>query len=167
MKIQGITIHQCIIIISLFCLTENSYAQNDIYSAFANLQLLKGTWSMKTKDAILYESWQQENDSTLRSSSFIVKNNDTTFLEHVELKLRNKAIVYIPTVPGQNDQQPVNFTLINFEDSTYIFENKQHDFPQRIIYHLPQNNQLHAWIEGEVKGKYKRTDYNYMKVLND
>jgi hypothetical protein len=41
---------------------------------------------------------------------------------------------------------------------------KEHDFPQRVIYMLPENNTLHAWIEGDVNGQVKKSIYNYIRV---
>jgi hypothetical protein len=35
----------------------------------------------------------------------------------------------------------------------FIFENKEHDFPQKIIYHFVSESKLNASIEGEEMGK--------------
>jgi hypothetical protein len=40
-----------------------------------------------------------------------------------------------------------------------VFENPQHDFPQRIIYKRDGADGLKARIEGESKGKPKAFDY--------
>lgn len=66
---------------------------------------------------------------------------------------RGNRIVYSPTVTNQNNGQPVRFELISTTGHRYIFENKKHDFPQRVIYHLVSNNAVHARIEGTKNGK--------------
>lgn len=132
---------------------------------FKKLYSLAGTWKMETSKGVLYESWQKINDSTLKSRSYKVNGSDSVWLEAVELVRRGEKIQYIPTVQGQNDNKPVAFTLSKLENDIYIFENKTHDFPQRIVYVIPQNNALRAWIEGEVNGKLKKIEYNYAKSV--
>jgi len=131
---------------------------------FKNLNSLVGTWSMETKKGFLYESWKKINDSTLNGKGFKVSGKDTMVLEMVQLVRRGDKIMYIPTISDQNNQNPVRFTLLKLENKTYTFENKEHDFPQRVIYVLPENDMLHAWIEGDVGGQLKRSDFNYKKI---
>lgn len=64
-----------------------------------------------------------------------VAGQDTTLLEHLELTVEDKEVWYIPTVPDQNNAEPVPFKLVYHGDKDLIFENRQHDFPQRILYH--------------------------------
>lgn len=135
----------------------------DVNKSFKDLYALAGTWRMETSKGILYESWNVIDDSTLKSKSYKVTDNDTLALEQVELVKRNNAILYIPSVL-ENNNVPVIFTLVTLEKGGYTFENKEHDFPQRIIYTLPQNNTMHAWIEGDINGHFKKSDYNYIKV---
>lgn len=132
---------------------------------FLSLHSLAGTWKMETPKGIFFESWQIINDSTLKSQSYKVNGKDTVHLEQVQLILRSGSIQYIPVVKDENKGEAVTFTLINYENKIYTFENKTHDFPQRIVYVIPQGNSLHAWIEGEVSGKLKRIDYNYSKLI--
>jgi hypothetical protein len=67
-------------------------------------------------------------------------------------------------VSNQNNQQPVYFKLISKEDGRYIFENKEHDFPQRVIYHLVSNDAVHARIEGVRNGQERGSDFKYSRV---
>jgi hypothetical protein len=131
---------------------------------FLPLHSLAGIWKMETSRGTLYECWQIINDSTLKSQSYKVNGKDTVQLEQVQLILRNGRIQYIPVVKDENNGEAIAFTLSNYENKNYTFENKTHDFPQRIVYVIPQGNFLHAWIEGEVNGKPKKIDYNYSKL---
>jgi len=47
------------------------------------------------------------------------------------------------------------------------FENKQHDFPQRVIYEQKGKGLLLAAIEGTYKGKEGREEYQMRKVRCD
>jgi hypothetical protein len=142
--------------------STSSFAQFD-QAAFSKLHTLCGMWSMETKKGMLYERWQKVNDSTLSGKSYRVNKTDTVMLEDVDLVIRNYNIYYIPRTTGQNDEKPVTFTLKTMADSKYVFENLQHDFPQKIVYELPLNNGLHAWIEGNTSSGAKRLDYTYKK----
>ena len=132
--------------------------------AFTDLQSLTGTWRMVTKNATLYESWQKMNDSTYTAKSYKVTGRDTVLLEAIGLVLRGGEMMFIPTV-AENQNKSVVFRLLKAENGRYVFENKAHDFPQRIVYNLPQNNMLQASIEGNANGQFKRSDYKFQKVL--
>ena len=131
---------------------------------FTELFSLSGTWVMETKKGKLMETWQKENDSTLKSKSFLINGGDTILLEQVKLVRRGGKIMYIPEVHDQNNTQPVVFNLVKLENNRYIFENAQHDFPQRIIYNLPKNDTLFAWIEGNNNGGFRKSEYLYQKA---
>ena len=153
-----------ITVIALFCCAVSSIQAQNNQNNFHPLFSLVGTWSMETKKGLLYESWQKINDSTLKGSSFKINGEDTIYLEQVQLAKRLDKIIYVPVVPDENKQQPVIFTLVHLENDTYTFENPEHDFPQRIIYVLPVNNSLHAWIEGNTSSGFKKTDYQYKRA---
>jgi hypothetical protein len=119
---------------------------------------------MNSNRGMLYENWRLQNDSTLLGKSYkIAPAGDTLVLEEVTLALRQQTIVYMPNVRGQNNGETVTFKLVSTTNDTYIFDNPAHDFPQRVIYKLPENDQLHAWIEGMDKGSYRKSDYYFKK----
>lgn len=150
-------------VLLLFIIGTSVQAQ-DAGKSFHDLRSLAGKWSMETSKGTMYESWRKLNDSTFQGLSFRVSGKDTAVLEQMELVLRGERIMFIPTVPGQNEEKPVVFTLAKLENKAYIFENKEHDFPKRVVYVLPKDNTLHAWIEGDINGEAKRIDFKFKKV---
>lgn len=131
---------------------------------FKKLYTLQGTWTMNSNRGMLYEHWRLQDDSTLLGKSFkIAPAGDTLVLEEVTLALRRQTIVYMPQVRGQNNGETVTFKLVSTTNDTYVFDNPAHDFPQRVIYELPKNDKLHAWIEGMDKGSYRKSDYYFKK----
>jgi len=48
-------------------------------------------------------------------------------------------------------------------DSSVVFENAEHDFPQRVGYRRSESG-VAAWIEGTVKGQMRRIDFAYTRV---
>jgi hypothetical protein len=49
-------------------------------------------------------------------------------------------------------------------DSTVVFENLQHDFPQRIGYEMNGPDSLTAWIEGPHQGRQRRIGYMFRRA---
>ena len=92
--------------------------------------------------------WNKYDQNTLKGDGLKVSGTDTTLLEHIELAFIDNDIWYIPTVPDQNNAMPVKFKLVSQDSPTYIFENPQHDFPQRIVYEY-QPLSMHASQAGD------------------
>ena len=56
------------------------------------------------------------------------------------------------------------FTSVAVSDSMAVFENPEHDFPQRIIYRRSAADSLHARIEGPRNGQVRGVDFRYGRV---
>lgn len=150
----------------LFVFVTISMAQQPVYTntEFKPLHGLTGLWKMDGKRGALYEEWRVSGDNQLTGRSYKINNNDTIVLENVVISLQGNAIFYTPVVRDQNNQQPVPFKLISYNNNRYVFENKEHDYPQRVIYELVSLNKLRARIEGNNKGKESGSDFNYTRL---
>ena len=135
--------------------------QQDVFS---ELQELSGTWMMESKRGAIYETWTRTGKDEMQGRSFKLNGTDTITLENVRLSKLEDGLFYIPIVANQNDGKAVTFKMINANNRTYVFENKQHDFPQRVIYHLVSKDSVHAWIEGTKNGKEGRYDYYFKRI---
>ena len=49
-------------------------------------------------------------------------------------------------------------------ESMVVFENPQHDFPQKIGYQRTTPDTLLAWIEGTDKGQTRRIEFQYRRA---
>jgi hypothetical protein len=136
------------------------YSRND----FRKLaDQLAGNWKSTTQSGEWWEKWNLK-DGLLEGESLRIRNGDTTILEQVDLRFKNRKILYQPLVADQNNGKRITFTLMHTENRKYTFENAAHDFPQRIIYHFSAADSLHARIEGQVGGKEKSSDFWYCRV---
>jgi hypothetical protein len=132
---------------------------------FATLTSLVGAWREPQEEGMLYEVWEQANDSVLLGRSFTVRGRDTAPEETVRLASREGAITYSPSVARQNEGKAVVFTLKTVDDSGFVFENAAHDFPQRIRYRLsPKGDSLLAVISGSTAKGYREFRYRYSRV---
>ena len=152
-----------ILIALLLCSIVYAHAPGSFEPLYA---LSGGTWQMKTKKGYICERWKKISDNELHSQGFKVTGTDTILQEKVRLVQKSDGIYYIPTVIDQNKGEEVSFKLISFVDKEYIFSNPDHDFPQRVIYHLVSQDSIHAWVDGQYKGKYVKQDFYYKRVKN-
>lgn len=152
------------IIILLLAVTSSIYLQAQwSKEQFEQLYPLTGTWAMTMKSGLLLEVWEKANSHELLSRSFRVKEQDTVPLETVRLYLDGMNIFYTPTVPDQNNAQPVPFKLIELDNNRFVFENRNHDFPQRIIYHLKNNDELEVITDGTTSKGYRKNTFLFVR----
>ena len=85
-------------------------------------------------------------------------------VEHEFLLLRVEANGEINYVAKPSGQAEAAFKLVRAGATEAVFENLQHDFPQRIIYTLKEEGRLTAAIEGTKNGKTRRVEFNYERV---
>ena len=131
------------------------------FESVEQLQWLIGSWTNVNDESQSYESWTKLNDSTLTSFSYTMVEKDTVFSEVVTVQERFKDVFLTAKVPDQNDAQAITFKLIPSEKGIFTFENKAHDFPQRITYSNPVKDSIHAWIEGKVEGEDRKVDFYF------
>ncbi len=99
----------------------------------------------------------------LRHLVLLQKGKETVFAETMALEQKGENVLLTVVTVNQNDEKPVTFKMISSEKGLVTFENKEHDFPQRITYSNPAKDSLHAWIEGTVNGEPKKIDFHFSK----
>jgi hypothetical protein len=132
-------------------------AQNKIES----FDILTGKWKLESSNFTLIEEWEKINDTVFAGISHIEENGEKNISEKLHILKLYDHIVYIAQ-PGNN--LPTLFTLISSEGNKFVFENNEHDFPQRVVYHFISNDRLNAFIEGEEEGKMKREEFSFKRL---
>ncbi|OFX19341.1 MAG: hypothetical protein A2033_13715 [Bacteroidetes bacterium GWA2_31_9] len=120
---------------------------------------LEGEWKLNSANELSFENWKVINDSTLSGKSIFISKNDT-ISEILRIDRIGKNWVYIATV---NQSNPILFTLNTVSENIFEFINPEHDFPQKIVYKIVDENLLLVWIEGQDNGKFKRIDFGFSK----
>ncbi len=121
---------------------------------------LPGLWE-STGNIRLFEEWWIINDSNLAGRSFSNNGNDTLLLETMELKQTGGKWFYVALVAGQNESRAVSFTMTDAADAM-VFENPDHDYPNRIIYKLEADTLLYARTENMASNKVK--EFSFRKI---
>ncbi|RQO31482.1 hypothetical protein DBR32_05850 [Taibaiella sp. KBW10] len=125
---------------------------------------LLGTWKNETAKGTVYESWHRVNDTEFTGKSYLLEGKDTLIFESLKLVQEQRSLVYIPTVKGHNNDLPVRFTLTKISDTDLVFENAQHDFPQRITYKKIAADTLVAEISGIQNGQQVKETFPMKKI---
>ncbi len=144
----------------------NLHAQSFSLKDFQQLNWLASSWKMETRTGVLYEIWHYVDDSTFQSRSYKIRlSGDTIPLEQVKLCFRDNQVFYIPTVRGQNNEEPVPFRITSITSHSFKAENKEHDFPQFIEYNLESALKLQAAVYGKENGKERREEFMFGRML--
>ncbi|MEO6174047.1 MAG: DUF6265 family protein [Flavobacterium circumlabens] len=114
---------------------------------------LIGNWENKSPDGLLIENWQKVNDSTFSATSYFIKEKDTLHFEKIVLSQKGEKLTYSATVNGQNNDKAIDFPSTSETETKLVFENPQHDYPQKITYTKGANNTLTAEVTGKLQGK--------------
>lgn len=130
----------------------------------ADLAWLAGCWDGSSGNREYLEQWMKPSGQTMLGMSRAVVNGKTVEYEFVQIREQEGDLFYIAKPSGQ---EGASFKLIKYSNQEAVFENPQHDFPQRIIYRLEKDGSLAAAIEGMSKGKLKHIDFPMKRVKCD
>src|SRR5262245_45015204 len=121
---------------------------------------LTGCWESTDPARGVEESWMAPKGGTMLGAGRTVRNGKLVEYELVLIKEDGERLAYEAHPSGQ----PSAVFLSKEASSTrVVFENLEHDFPQRVGYELGKDG-LNAWIEGTAGGKTKRIDFPYRRV---
>lgn len=140
----------------------NSSSTTNRPEEVVSLKWLTGAWEIKTKESRTIEEWKLKDRNNLIGTSLTTnKAGDTLFFEKCLITKTDSGICYIVTI-GNNP--PVAFKMIKNAEEV-VFENKNNEFPQRIIYKHPDPaaNVLNARIEGTLDGETKKEEFKFVR----
>lgn len=153
-------------ILLLAACTGNKSANNKAEGrrSLQSIKWILGNWQNVTPDGTLSEKWKATSDTLWTGEGSVTDTSgNVVFNEQLQLILRNDTIWYVPTVGNQNNGQPVWFMQTILTDTSVVFENLQHDFPQRIAYNKTSDTTLYAYIEGLQDGKMRKEEFSYRR----
>jgi hypothetical protein len=128
-----------------------------------SLSWLAGCWEGNYANGrIVSEQWMKPLGRVMMGMSRTVRNGKTIAFEHIRIEQADDgSISYIANPSGQ---QEATFRLVELSGTRAVFENPEHDYPQRIIYELVTRDSLSARIEGMIGGELKSSGFPYRRV---
>ena len=137
---------------------EKAFTLND-------LAWLKGCWSLNRNGRETTEHWMKPAGGTMLGLSRTVADGKTVEFEFTQIRQEPNGDIYFIAKPS--GQPEAIFKLIKGSANEVIFENPQHDFPQRVIYRLQGDDALLGRIEGVSQGKEKSVDFPMSRARCD
>ena len=132
-------------------------------SAIARLAWLAGNWRTVTGGRVIEEQWMAPAAGLMLGMGRTVAKGRV--LEHEFLQIRagpGGDLFYIAHPSGQKE---ATFPITSLTDTAVVFENPQHDFPQKISYTLQPDGSLLAVTEGPGPGgQLKRIEFHYERL---
>ncbi len=122
------------------------------------LAWMSGSWEGAQGKASLEEHWTSVAGGTLFGVSRTIVSGKTVAFEFLRIEARAEGIFYVAQPSGRPS---TDFKLTKLVGQEVVFENSQHDFPQRIIYRRNADGSLHARVEGERNGKLSGQDFHF------
>ena len=123
---------------------------------------LEGKWTGMQEGAEFFELWQPASGDKMHGLGGGVMNNDTIFSEEVSIEKREDGLYYTANV--SENGAPVSFKFTGYKQDSAVFENPEHDFPQRIVYFKGPADKLYACIDGKQKGAYNKVEFSFTKA---
>ncbi len=126
---------------------------------------LAGCWERSGKGREVVEQWMKPAGDLMLGMSRTVAEGKTREFEFLQIRQKEDGgIFYVAMPSGQNETW---FKLVKYGAHEAVFENPEHDFPQRIIYRLEKDGILAARIEGTVQSQLKGVDFPYRRAKCD
>src|SRR5262245_36270866 len=126
---------------------------------------LAGSWERSGKGREVIEQWMKPSGDLMLGMSRTVAEGKTREFEFLQIRRRDDGGIYYVAMPS--GQQETWFKLVKHGTHEAVFENLEHDFPQRILYRLEKDGSLAARIEGTMQGQFKSIDFPYQRAKCD
>ena len=139
------------------CAAHTALAQS---TGVQRLAWLQGCWAMTQGERSVEEQWTAPRAGSMLGLSRTLRGDKLVEHEFVIVRERGDQLAYEVSPSGR---PPTVFLSTVIGDTSVVFENLQHDFPQRVAYERQGANLL-AWIEGPSKGQTRRVEYPYRRV---
>jgi hypothetical protein len=130
-----------------------------------DLAWLSGCWEANLNGRELNEQWMKPSGQTMLGMGRTVADGKVREYEFLQIREEKDGAIYYVAKPS--GQPEASFKLIRLQNKEVIFENLEHDFPQRVIYRLQSDGSLLARIEGMFKGKKRGIDYPLKRARCD
>ena len=106
---------------------------------------IAGCWELRAPNRLTHEMWMPPAGGTMMGASRTTSSTATRAFEQLRITTDGSVLVYTAVPSGQTETA---FRSTQLSDTLLVFENLQHDFPQRIIYRKRGADSVIARAEG-------------------
>ena len=127
------------------------------------LAWLTGTWRGENAGISMEEHWTTPEGGLMLGVHRDVFDNGRVFFEYLRIEARGDDVVYVASPRGTGT---TDFKMVELDDRRVVFENPDHDFPQRVEYRL-EGETLRAEVSGMAHGEQRRSGWTWTRVTAD
>jgi len=106
------------------------------------------------------ETWLPPAGGVMVGVGRTVKAGAVSNFEFTRIETINGVVTFTAVPSGQAE---ASFPSISQTATEIVFENKAHDFPQKVIYRAVGSDRLQAAIEGPIDGVTKTMSFDYKR----
>ena len=119
-------------------------AAEDACTDLEQAAFLLGTWQSETQGTRFMERWRRDEGGGFRGSAEAIRDGERFQQEAMTLRVVAGTLVYAadPSLDGNF----VEFRGVRCTPGEAVFENPEHDFPQRLHYRLDDSGILTARV---------------------
>lgn len=126
----------------------------------AKLSWMAGSWGQEKDGVITRETWLAPVGGVMAGAGQTNTPGRKPFISYYRISAEPAGATFTAILPGQ---PPTPFVLLPGPDGEAAFENKAHDFPQRVIFKRC-GDQLCGRIEGTIQGKLESEEWRYTRL---
>lgn len=128
-------------------------------SSLTQLNWLVGEWQTEKSASFVNENWQKVSDDTFEGQG---KTNSSS--ESLRLVQMADEVFYLAKV--SHNPLPVAFKLSHCKNKQFVFENMQHDFPNKIEYRKINSNVLQVIVSDKAEKSFTIQLYRAQNKAN-
>lgn len=131
--------------------------------ALNQLGWLAGHWRMEKAGRVVDEQWMAPAAGVMLGMARTIARGKVVEHEFMQIREGPGGALYFVALPS--GQKEAAFQIVSLSAIEAVFENKEHDFPQKITYARQPDGSLLAAIEGPGKdGTTRRIEFPYRRV---
>jgi hypothetical protein len=146
-------------LLPVFCCVPEALGQTASPPTIDKVAWLQGCWESGAPPRTVEESWMPPRAGTMIGMGRTIRDGKLLEYELVVIREQDGRLAYHAHPSGQPSAV---FLSTAIGDSTVVFENPDHDFPQKVGYRR-DGESLVAWIEGTASGKLRRVEFPYRR----
>lgn len=141
-----------------FIATPAAAPQTD--TSINDMAWMAGTWTGVERGIETEEHWLEPKGGLMLGLHRDVFPGGRTAFEFLRIQADDDGIAYWASPGGR---EPTPFRLVESSERRVVFENAEHDWPQRIIYWLEEENVLGARAEGTEGGELRALEWRWQR----
>jgi hypothetical protein len=122
---------------------------------------LQGCWESVNAQRVVEEQWSAPRGTNMLGMGRTLAGERLVEYELMVLREEGQQLAYEAHPSGQPLAVFLSQTI---GEGRIVFENLQHDLPQRVGYERPTADELVAWIEGMRNAQPRRVEFRYHRA---